>query len=170
MEKGSGNMKAKICLRLVGPEWLPAVWGKLADYMEAALAHSCQYEWTGAELYRRLVEGEFRLMAVFRSVGAYEIIGGVVCSRGVRDGRPYLAVVCCGGRDMDDWIDDAVAGWFALARSEGADEIVVMGRQGWLRRLARHGLKQRAVIAAAPVPASSDVEADRELVSNLGVM
>jgi hypothetical protein len=130
------------------------VFTALAEQIEAALEHSAQHQWTLGELARRCAEGEFRMLASFEpGAGPESILGCVVLSRNQRDdGRVTLAVVCCAGRCMEQWIDQAVEAGFEMARREGADEVVILGRPGWLRQLAKHGLRLRAVIAAAAVP------------------
>lgn len=139
---------AKFALIAPGAE-LDRVWPAVSGYLDAALKESLQHEWTGEEVHARLASGQY-LLAVARHDSA--IMGAMVFDRGLdARGRKYVAMVCCGGFDMHEWLPGLVALCKKLCELQGADRIIVMGRRGWERILYRYGLRVHAVVACAYV-------------------
>jgi|PlaIllAssembly_1097288.scaffolds.fasta_scaffold374278_2 hypothetical protein len=152
----------KVRVQPVALVWQAQVFAALGEYIEAALAHSAQYEWTLGELVQRCADDEFRMIAAVEDgPGPGRIIGCMVFSTTRRqDGQRVLTMICAAGQAMDRWLDPAVQLLFSVARVEACSEIIVLGRRGWLRECAKYGLKLRAVVAAADVPEGPGIEHD----------
>lgn len=157
---------------LCEPALLPMVWHQIGEYIEAALLHSANYDWHGGELFAGLARGDLSLLVAFKPASegqfAADIMGGVVLRLGRKpDGVPYMAVMACGGRAMDEWIDLAVDVGLVLARRAQCEEVLVIGRPGWTRRLAHKGLRPYAMVARAAVPAEAYAGADEALLKTI---
>jgi len=137
---------ANVCA--VPPAMVPQVYGKLAPWIEAALASSVQHELTVDEVYTGLTcENPPFALLVMQDADTLDLVAAVVLGKGERnDGFRYVAVICLGGREMERWLPDIVDRIKAIARDVGADHVCLMGRPGWVRALRKHGLEQRAAV------------------------
>jgi len=127
------------------------LWPQCVSYVAEALSHSVQHEWSSSEVYARIERGEF-LLAVVAS--GRSVIGAIVFDIATDPrGRKYVAVVCCGGRDLAQWLGGLVALCKHLALMAQAQRIVIVGRRGWARILRHYRLRVEAVIAGCDTDA-----------------
>jgi hypothetical protein len=125
-------------------ELVDSAWPRVRSWFVGALAMSVQHELTIDELYEGARAGEFLILLM--EVGD-EIVAAAAVMQSTRpDSRPYLALVCCGGSEIDRWISELVEACKKIARAGGIDQIVVCGRPGWVRALRPFGLAHRASI------------------------
>jgi hypothetical protein len=124
---------------------LNEAWPIVHDWLEAALAYAVQHEMPIDEVWQSLCTGEM-LLLVIEAEGA--IVAAAVVQQGFRpqDHRPYIALVCCGGSQVEKWLSELVDACKQLAHAAGAPQIIVLGRTGWAPLLKRHGLKQRLAL------------------------
>jgi hypothetical protein len=124
---------------------LDEAWPIVHEWLEAALAYAVQHEMPIGEVWASLCSGEM-LLLVMECEGA--VVAAAVVQQGIRpqDGRPYIALVCCGGSQVERWLGELVAACKQLAVAAGAPQIIVLGRTGWAPLLKRHGLKQRLAL------------------------
>jgi hypothetical protein len=126
-------------------ELVDAAWPRVRDWFAGALAMSVQHELTVDEIYCGARTGEYLILLMEDGEG--EIVAAAAVMQSTRpDGRPYLALLCCGGSEIDRWISDLVDACKRIARAGGIDQIVVVGRPGWVRALRPFGLAHRASI------------------------
>jgi hypothetical protein len=130
-------------------ETLRRAWPHVRDYVASALEHSVQHELTADDIFERLERGRYKLALVLRHGTC---IGAQVFDHGTDPkGHKFVAIVCCGGMDMEQWIGGMVALGKKLAELASADRVVIMGRRGWAGVLRAYGLEVRAIIATAPI-------------------
>jgi len=128
---------------------LRRVWPFVRDYLAAALEFSVQNEWTADQVFERIERGQYLLAIVLRG-GA--VIGAQVFEHGTdAHGKRYVASVCTGGVDLEEWLGGMVAICKRLAELAHADRVVIMGRRGWGLALRAYGLEVRTIIGTADV-------------------
>lgn len=139
IERAPSSRVAAVPLELVDKAW-----PKVRDWFAGALAMSVQHELTTDEIYCGARAGEYLILLMEVDD---EIAAAAAVMQSTRpDGRPYLALLCCGGSEIDRWIADLVEACKKIARAGGIDQIVVVGRPGWVRALRPFGLAHRASI------------------------
>lgn len=136
------EVEPRICaVELRHVEWY---WPRVRTWILAALAESVMHELSEEDIYKGCLKGDYLMLAM--------AIGDNLCGVAVLDasrdptGRPYLAVICCGGLHVHRWIGLLTNTCRLLAHDVGAREIVMMGRPGWRGMLAALGARLRAVV------------------------
>jgi len=127
-------------------ELLPRAWPIVVEWLEAALAYAVQHELPIDEVWEALCKGEMLLLVM--EDGAGTICAAAVLTQGYRpqDHRPYVALVCCGGSGLEQWLPQLVDAIVKIARAAGAPQIIVLGRPAWIKLLQPFGLKQRLAL------------------------
>lgn len=128
---------------------LDVAWLRCREWIEAALAFSQQHQLSVDEVYARLADGEFLLLlmtgpdAMARDAAPTDVRACAVISREVsaQTGRPNIALICAGGAGLDSWIAPLYRAVCDLARAEGCDRVLIVGRPGWRRVLGRFGAR-----------------------------
>jgi len=136
-------LEPKICA--VEPQVLDWFWSRrVGQWVADALERSVQHELSLDEVYQGCKDGTYQLLVT--AVGD-ELAGcAVVGASHDPTGRPYLALICCSGERVEEWLSLMVTTCKLLAREIGAREIVVLGRPGWRALLQPYGCRLRAVV------------------------
>lgn len=120
------------------PEQCIIHWDEIIVLLQPAIDES-NGELTERDVMEKLVEGSIVLAAVYDeetliAVVVYEMI----C---FDSGKKVINIQLAGGERLDEWFKQAVdiANYIALER--GADDIYVIGRQGWQRKLKQLGFE-----------------------------
>lgn len=125
---------------------LDEVFPLVLPWIVAALDHAVSADMHPGLVWERIRSGDYLLLVV-QSGG--QLKGAAVLNRGTtRQGRPYIGVVACGGVELEHWLDMLVSEVKRLARLAGGAQILILGRPGWSRVLAKHGTSIRAVVLA----------------------
>lgn len=135
-----------ICAR----ELLPDAWPLVREWLEAALMSAAQHEWTIADVCERVATGQDLLLLMGPPDGR-PVAAAVVTKSSNPHGLPYIGIVCCGGSHMETWLAPLLEACKAIARTEGAKEVVALGRPGWVKALKPLGIKHRASIFSVEV-------------------
>jgi hypothetical protein len=128
---------------------LEALWPKVAPLVADAMTYAQHRDWQTDEVRAQLEQGKWKLVTVAR---AGELIGVQIFGWG-RDsrGRTFVGIVCCAGRDIDEWMPEMVRLGKTMAELAGAERVEVQGRPGWARVLRRWGLRVHGISASAAV-------------------
>jgi hypothetical protein len=129
-------------------------WPRVSHWIDDALHQSVMHELPLDEVYTGCKDGSYLLLAV--RLGNDLTGCAVMAASTDPQGRPYLAVICCGGERVQRWLSLLVRTCRLLAAEMGAREIVALGRPGWRPLLAGLGCKLRAVVMVL------DVEGERD--------
>lgn len=131
-------------------EQLPQAWPLVREYIQAALAAAAQHEVTIEHVEKHLGTGEYCLLLMQDGQGV--ICGGAVLTKSKRpDGQVYVGTIAVGGAHLDRWSDALAEAFKTVARAVGASEILMLGRPGWRRALAKYGVRERGVILSYEV-------------------
>lgn len=113
-------------------------WDELIKFLQPAIDES-NGELTERDVMEKLVEGSIILAAVYDdqtliAVVVYEMIH-------FDSGKKVINIQLAGGERLDEWFRQAVdiANYIALERD--ADDIYVIGRPGWQRKLKQLGFE-----------------------------
>lgn len=68
------------------------------------------------------------------AVQDHEIYGALVTRLHSANGRKFCTIVACGGHDIGRWLS-LLPELEAFAKAEGCNAVVVVGREGWRRKL-----------------------------------
>jgi len=130
----------------VAVQQLDAVFPLVLPWIIAALDHSVSADLHPGAVWERIRSGDYLLLAITNGA---KLCGAAVLNRGhTRQGRPFIGVVACGGEGVDGWLDVLVAEVKRIARVAGGAQVLILGRPGWSRLLAKHGTSIRAVVLA----------------------
>lgn len=121
---------------------LENAWPAARGFVASALDHSF-YE-TPDTLLRELCAGRAQLWAHGDGRG-YSV------TRMIHVKQKALQVVAFAGRDMTEWVSDAVAEWEAFAQSNDCAMVVAVGRPGWKREFGRNGFEVTNIIGTKKV-------------------
>lgn len=125
-------------------------WPKVRGWIEASLLHSLQHELRPDEVLARCLNGEY-LMLVY-AVQRFRLVGVQILTKNTDPaGKPYIAVVCAGGVEIEKWARLGVVTCRQIARDAGADKLIMMGRPGWRPMLAAFGGRLHAVVMSMDV-------------------
>lgn len=123
-----------------------AMWPRIEHWIIDALAQSLQHELPIEQVWNSCLDGSYQVLVTRKGE---EILGCAVLGKLMdpRD-KPYIAVICCGGERVHEWLGVLVKAAKLIALQEGADQLVMMGRPGWRTLLQPLGCRMRAVVMA----------------------
>jgi len=90
------------------------------------------YEQTIDEVKTKCLENKYLVLA-FHSDN--EVKGVMTMEVYDYPSRKVAGIVHLGGENLDDWIDLANETSRRVAKEQGADEIIIVGRKGWVKKL-----------------------------------
>ena len=119
----SSQNKAECSLRGYAAREIPAVWSWVKPLVEKALDRGSNY--TVEQIYDGLCCKEMQLWA-------YGTQAALVTTIQTKGGITFCLLLALGGRRMSDWFEylPIVESW---AKDEGAQEVRIYGRPGWIR-------------------------------------
>lgn len=151
MEKTSGDVSVRC--GIVPMVDIPQAWPLVAEWVEAALAHSVQHEWTSGDVFACCVRGEYLMLLIGDAkapVWGPDALTGVaiLCQNSNPQGEPYTGLICCAGRKVETWLDALWRTVIGIAAASGTRKVIAVGRPGWKKILHAHGARERATIVA----------------------
>jgi len=90
------------------------------------------YEQTIDEVKTKCLSGKYLVLA-FHKDGNIE--GVMTMEMYDYPSRRVAGIVHLGGNNFDEWIDIADKASRRVAKEQGADEIIIVGRKGWVKKL-----------------------------------
>jgi len=132
---------------------VPQAWPLVAEWVEASLAHSVQHEWTPGDVFASCVRGEYLMLLIGDArapVWGPDALSGVaiLCQNSNPEGQPYTGLICCGGRQVESWLEELWRVTVGIAAAAGTTKIIAVGRPGWKKILYPLGARERATIVA----------------------
>jgi len=131
-------------------ELLGYYWPRVVEWIEEALQASVMHEMKALEVFEGIESGRYLLLVMRRAQS--ELCACAVLAKSVDpQDRPYLALICCAGDGVQEWLGLLVDTCKVLGYEFGASEIIVLGRPGWRPLLQPHGLRLRAVVMSLDI-------------------
>lgn len=131
---------AETRLTLVDPENIDDAWLKAAPFLLPAIQMGD--ELTPEQVRDGIANGDMQL-AVFENDSAYLAM--------VTDGVTYpnerktMRILHAGGHGLDAVLPDGMAMIQAAAKASGCHAVELIGRDGWLKKLADYGFRKKAI-------------------------
>lgn len=131
---------AETRLTLVDPENIDEAWLKAAPFLLPAIQMGD--ELTPEQVRDGIASGDMQL-AVFENGSAYlaMVTDGVTYP----NGRKTMRILHAGGRGLDAVLADGMAMIQGAARASGCCAVELIGRDGWLKKLADYGFRKKAI-------------------------
>ena len=57
--------------------------------------------------------------------------------------KKYLNIITTSGDDFNEWGEDTLNTLINVAKEQGAEDITIVGRKGWLRKMKQYGFKHK---------------------------
>lgn len=151
MEENSGHVNGtarQITYHLEPGPLFEQCWPAVEPWLAGALALNRQHTVTTDDLADGIRSGDYGLLLMRDAED--RIAAAAVLSHGLRpaDGKPYVALMACGGSGLTAWLPDLVDCVKASGRKLGADEIMILGRPGWRKALAPFGAREVATMVS----------------------
>jgi hypothetical protein len=111
------------------PEQVPQIWPHVKDYIESSLidnGHICLQD-----VYDNLLLNNYQLWTPV----SMDVQAAIVTTIQDVRGTAICTILCCGGKNMKNWMSLAFGEIENWARDEGCKLLKVYGRKGWARLL-----------------------------------
>ena len=132
----------------VAPENIGAVWPMFRKYCDRVLPMTRRRRCATRLLFDLMNNDEILWLAMDRA----EVIGFTTSSVVQYDDVKLLQVRLLAGDRFDEWIDDMHERLERFARDNGCDGMELIGRRGWVRKLARFGWREAFVTCEKRFP------------------
>jgi len=131
---------AETRLTLVDPENMEEAWLKAAPFLLPAI--QIGDELTSEQVRYGIASGDMQL-AVFENGSAYLalVTDGVIYP----NGRKTMRILHAGGRGLDAVLAEGMAMIQTAAKASGCCAVELIGRDGWLKKLADYGFRKKAI-------------------------
>lgn len=128
----------------ISPENVGAAWPMFKDYAHNVFPMTKKRR-TPAKFLKDLMDDRESLMLVQDNDGS--IVGFMTTSVSEYDDTKMLQVRMLSGDRFDEWIDMAQNTLDQIAMDNDCDGMELIGRRGWIRKLARLGWEEAYVTA-----------------------
>lgn len=130
----------------VQPDSVSLIWKHVESFLGEAVKYSDGRH--DINLVRSTTSsGVAQLWAMISRDGeAVRIIGAAVTEVRNYPGKPRLAVLLCGGIEMNLWLADLIERFKLFAQFHDLDGIEFVGRPGWEKVLTEYGFKKRKCV------------------------
>lgn len=144
------DVKDKIIISAVKADLVPLVWPAVVDHIKSATDHS-NGELTPQVMFDRLTAEEAVLITVSEE---HNILASLVIEkRDFETGKSILNVTLAGGTRIEDWLEDFDKVLDDLAIDYECDDIYLVGRRGWVKKLKDFNYKPVHTVMARKVGA-----------------
>lgn len=117
-------------------EMIPVMWPLVEEHLQRAIDQS-NGELDKDDVFSRMVRGNMLLITLSRQT---DIVAALALEqRDFDSGKKVLNITLAGGSESDNWIDKMDEVTQQLGKDYGCDEIYIVGRAGWVRKLKRIG-------------------------------
>ena len=135
-------------LIVVPVDMLGMVWGDVEPKLQMAVDFS-NGELTTKILYDKISNKDLLLIAV--TEGETLVSAVTVEMRRYQTGKKILNICCAGGDRLEEWISMMDDKADELAIQHNCDEVYVIGRNGWVKRLKSLGYSQAYTVVTRKV-------------------
>jgi len=119
----------------IRPDEIDGVWPKVEGYIDSALKHT-MYEQTLEDVKNKGLSGKYLFLLFYCDD---KIKGVITMEMYDYPTKKVAGIVHLAGENLDDWIEFADTSTKRIAKEQGADEIIIVGRKGWVRKLIKYG-------------------------------
>ena len=118
---------------------ISGLWPVIEPYIDRALKFTFG-EYKSNDVKDKAMDGH----VIFFVVSKDGLIQSVISAEMVETPhKKYMNIVTTAGINFDEWIDDTVDTIIAVAKEQGAEDITMIGRKGWLRKMKKYGFKHK---------------------------
>jgi len=128
----------------IKPQEIEQQWDTIKPFISRALEHSLK-EYSADDLKHKMIKGEYLLLGFYDGGKILAIVSAELLTY---PRKKIVNIVTAAGSNMDSWLDEWWNAITVLAKEQGADEITVSGRVGWLKALKKYGFKRQYTVLA----------------------
>jgi len=133
-----------INIEAIKPQDIQQKWPVIEPFVSKALEYSLN-EHNSEDLKKKMINGEYLLLGFYEGDKILSIVSAELLTY---PRKKIVNIVTAAGSSMEKWLDEWWRAIKILAKEQGAQEITVSGRSGWLKALKKYGFKQQYTVLA----------------------
>jgi len=123
----------------VPKEDIERLWPMIKPYIDRVLNHTFG-EYNAEDVKEKAINGNIVFFIV--TIGG-EVKSVISAELVEAPQKKYMNILTTSGKDFDVWIQEAVDTIINVAKEQGAQDITMVGRKGWLRKMEKYGFKHK---------------------------
>jgi hypothetical protein len=127
-----------IVISAINTDMAEVIWPTMRPFIEMAIGKS-NGELDIEETYQKIMINELLPLAVMEKETGKLLAVVTLERRTFESGKAVLNIMTAGGEEVDQWFEEVLDIAEKLAKEQGCEDVYIIGRPGWKRKLNHLG-------------------------------